>query len=297
MPVPEALDWAAAGGFPEVFTTAHDALFTQAGLRPGERLLVHGAAGGVGTAAVQLGAHAPARASPPRCATRTAASRSPRSASTAIAPEGFVEQGPFDVILELVGAPNLADEPRRAGHRRAHRVIGVGARRQGRAQPARADGQARAHPRLDAARPPAGGEGARRPAASSARCCRCFERRRRSRVPVAETFPLDERGRGLRALRRRRQARQDRAAAVRLARRRRRHRRGVRSPSRPRAAPRPRGSCRAPARRRLQQAALLVLESAARRTPRSARGRLLDRALLEIHARTYRGADRPRRPQ
>ena len=33
----------AAGGMPEVFTTAHDALFTQAGLRAGERLLVHGA--------------------------------------------------------------------------------------------------------------------------------------------------------------------------------------------------------------------------------------------------------------
>src|ERR671933_1458823 len=55
MPVPEPLDWPAAGGLPEVFTTAHDALFTQAGLRPGEHLLVHGAAGGVGTAAVQLG--------------------------------------------------------------------------------------------------------------------------------------------------------------------------------------------------------------------------------------------------
>ena len=34
MPVPEGLDWAAAGGLPEVFTTAHDAIFTQAGLRP-----------------------------------------------------------------------------------------------------------------------------------------------------------------------------------------------------------------------------------------------------------------------
>src|SRR5436305_14469453 len=61
MPVPEALDWPAAGGFPEVFTTAHDAVFTQAGLQPGERLLVHGAAGGVGTAAVQLGRAAGAR--------------------------------------------------------------------------------------------------------------------------------------------------------------------------------------------------------------------------------------------
>ena len=48
MPVPDGLDWPAAGGLPEVFTTAHDALFTQAQLRPGEHLLVHGAAGGVG---------------------------------------------------------------------------------------------------------------------------------------------------------------------------------------------------------------------------------------------------------
>ena len=39
----------------EAYATAHDALFTQAELRPGERLLVNGAAGGVGTAAVQLG--------------------------------------------------------------------------------------------------------------------------------------------------------------------------------------------------------------------------------------------------
>src|ERR687884_869372 len=55
MPVPDALDWPAAGGFPEVFTTAHDALFTQAGLEMGEHLLVQGGAGGVGTAAIQLG--------------------------------------------------------------------------------------------------------------------------------------------------------------------------------------------------------------------------------------------------
>src|SRR5204863_5528974 len=54
LPVPDALDWPQAGGFPEVFTTAHDALFTQAGLEPGERLLVQGGAGGVGTAAIQI---------------------------------------------------------------------------------------------------------------------------------------------------------------------------------------------------------------------------------------------------
>ena len=61
LPVPDELPWDEAGGFPEVFCTAHDALFTQAGLLAGERVLVSGAAGGVGTAAVQLakaaGAH------------------------------------------------------------------------------------------------------------------------------------------------------------------------------------------------------------------------------------------------
>src|SRR4051812_40259847 len=56
MPVPANIDWPQAGGLSEVCTTAHDALFTQAALRAGERLLVHGAAGGVGTVAVQLGA-------------------------------------------------------------------------------------------------------------------------------------------------------------------------------------------------------------------------------------------------
>ena len=55
MPVPEGIPWDQAGGFPEAFCTAHDALFTQAHLLAAERVLVSGAAGGVGTAAVQLG--------------------------------------------------------------------------------------------------------------------------------------------------------------------------------------------------------------------------------------------------
>src|SRR5262249_12426106 len=54
LPVPEGVDWAQAGGFVEVFATAHDALFTQAELQAGERLLINRAAGGVGIAAVQL---------------------------------------------------------------------------------------------------------------------------------------------------------------------------------------------------------------------------------------------------
>src|SRR4051794_27015521 len=95
MPGPGALGWPEAGGFPEVFTTAHDALFTQARLEPGEHLLVHGAAGGVGTAGVQLGRAAGARV------TATVRNEDLRGAvqglgATVIDPEGFEEHGPFD---------------------------------------------------------------------------------------------------------------------------------------------------------------------------------------------------------
>ncbi len=108
MPVPDELDWVAAGGVPEAFTVAHDALFTQAGLTAGERVLVHGAAGGVGVAAVQLGTMAGARVT---ATVREPALREAVGALGArtLAPEGFAEAGPFDVILELVGAPNLLE--------------------------------------------------------------------------------------------------------------------------------------------------------------------------------------------
>jgi putative PIG3 family NAD(P)H quinone oxidoreductase len=55
--IPASLDFRGAAAVPEVFMTALDALETQAGLRPGERVLIQAATGGVGTAAVQL-AHA-----------------------------------------------------------------------------------------------------------------------------------------------------------------------------------------------------------------------------------------------
>jgi len=55
--IPQNLDFVQAAGVPEVFMTAHDGLFTQAGLQMGERVLIHAAGSGVGTAAIQL-AHA-----------------------------------------------------------------------------------------------------------------------------------------------------------------------------------------------------------------------------------------------
>ena len=125
MPVPDGVDWPAAGGLPEVFTTAHDAIFSQAGLRPGEHLLVHGAAGGVGTAAVQLGREAGARVT----ATVRREELRPRVeelGARVIAPEGFAEHGPFDVVLELVGAGNLAENLQAIATNGRIAVIGVG---------------------------------------------------------------------------------------------------------------------------------------------------------------------------
>jgi putative PIG3 family NAD(P)H quinone oxidoreductase len=52
--IPPNLDWAEAASIPEVFMTAHDALFTQCGVKMGERVLIHAAGSGVGTAAIQL---------------------------------------------------------------------------------------------------------------------------------------------------------------------------------------------------------------------------------------------------
>ena len=149
------------GGLPEVFATAHDAVFTQGELRPASACSCT-AAPAASAPPRSSSRVPPARASPRPCATSSCARRSPSSAPRRSRPRASPSTGPFDVILELVGAPNLPDEPQRARHRRADRRDRRRRRRQGRDQPARADGQARAHPRLHAARPPARAESARR---------------------------------------------------------------------------------------------------------------------------------------
>lgn len=189
IPVPRSLSWAESGGFPEAFTTAHDALFTQCALRMGERLCVHGAAGGVGSAAVQLGVAAGA--------TVVATVRNPSLRDevasfgvTAVGPEDFGDQGPFDVILELVGSPNMAANLAALAPQGRIAVIGVGAG-------ARAEidllavMQKRATIRGSTLRP--------RPLEEKARAARAVEREvlplladRRLRVHVGHTFPMSD---------------------------------------------------------------------------------------------------------
>ncbi len=53
-PKPRSLDFASAAAVPLSALTAWQALFTHGGLKKGQRALIHGAAGGVGTYAVQL---------------------------------------------------------------------------------------------------------------------------------------------------------------------------------------------------------------------------------------------------
>ncbi|WP_026910683.1 zinc-binding dehydrogenase [Patulibacter minatonensis] len=193
-PTPHGLSWAQAGGFPEVFTTAHDAIVAQGGLRPGERLLVHGAAGGVGTAAVQLGhaigAHVTASVRNPELHNAVAA----LGAHEVVFPDALADRDlsvdPFDVVLELVGAPNLDVNLRRLATGGRIVVIGVGAGPKGEINLFQ----------LMAARGRIMGSTLRaRPLEEKAAAARRIERevlplvaRGAITVPVAATYPLDD---------------------------------------------------------------------------------------------------------
>jgi NADPH2:quinone reductase len=118
LPVPQGVRWEQAGGFVETFATAHDAVFTQAKLREGDRLLVNGAAGGVGVAAVQLGVAAGARV--------TASARHHHEELRAFGADTEPD-GEYDVILELVGGANLPDNLERLAQWGRVVVIGTGA--------------------------------------------------------------------------------------------------------------------------------------------------------------------------
>ncbi len=117
-PVPPNLDWAEAAAVPEVFMTAHDALFTQCGLTIGERVLIHAAGSGVGTAAIQLVRAAGAfaygtsrtadkleRAKEFGLTESLVASGDPMEFVAAV--KSWTKDAGVDVVLDLVGAAYL----------------------------------------------------------------------------------------------------------------------------------------------------------------------------------------------
>ena len=115
MQVPAGMDLVAAGAVAEVFVTAHEAMFHLARLHAGESVLIHAAAGGVGSAAVQLAHAAGARVF-------ATAGGDKRSAVLACGADVFIDyrsedflsvvaqetqgQG-VDVVIDFIGAPYL----------------------------------------------------------------------------------------------------------------------------------------------------------------------------------------------
>lgn len=129
-PVPGNLDELAAAAVPEVFVTAHDAAVTLAVLKMGELLVVSGANGGVGTAAVQIGAAAGARVLA-TVRSEEVRGRVAELGAEAIAPDELVsraqELGGADVVVELVGAPNLERDFAALAVRGRIVIVGTGA--------------------------------------------------------------------------------------------------------------------------------------------------------------------------
>ncbi|POA18907.1 NAD(P)H-quinone oxidoreductase [Pseudomonas sp. FW300-N1A1] len=108
LPVPEGLSLTEAAALPEVYSTAWSNLFQLAALKPGEKVLLHAGASGVGSAAIQL-----CKAFGNPCwvsvgSTDRLAYCQALGAQGGVVRtdglEGLSELGPFDVILDPVGA-------------------------------------------------------------------------------------------------------------------------------------------------------------------------------------------------
>lgn len=110
--VPEGMDWPEAAAIPEAFLTAWDALVVRARTKPGERVLIHAAGSGIGSAAVQVAQLLGAAT----IGTSRSAAKLVRLATLGLAQgidtsvRGFREQldAPVEVILDLLGGPAFA---------------------------------------------------------------------------------------------------------------------------------------------------------------------------------------------
>jgi NADPH:quinone reductase-like Zn-dependent oxidoreductase len=113
LPIPAALSYAEAAAIPEAFLTAYDALVTRGRLQSGERVLIHAAGSGVGTAAAQIAKHLGA--------TVLGTSRSGDKLARALVygldigidtsqtPFREAVGEPVDVVLDVLGGPAFAD--------------------------------------------------------------------------------------------------------------------------------------------------------------------------------------------
>ena len=131
--VPRGIDALEAAAIPEVYMTAYDAVFRQAGLKSGETLLVHAVGSGVGTAALQLARRAGVRV----IGTSRTRAKLDRAAEMGLdlgldgdgdwprAVKDATDGRGADVILDLVGGPYLAGNQAAIATGGRHVVVGV----------------------------------------------------------------------------------------------------------------------------------------------------------------------------
>jgi putative PIG3 family NAD(P)H quinone oxidoreductase len=123
LPIPQGLDLKAAASLPEAYFTVWSNIFMTAHLKEGEVFLIHGGAGGLGTAGIQLGKAFGARVVVTDSPAERVAQCKALGADRAIdyKAEDFVdivrdEFGGADVILDIVGGPYIAKNVKAARH-------------------------------------------------------------------------------------------------------------------------------------------------------------------------------------
>ncbi len=135
-PVPTGFDLVTAGGVPEIFITAHDAMRTIAAVQPGERVLIHAVGSGVGTAALQLarvwGCPTVGTARTPDKLERAlglgldhAVLAARELDPDALAQRILDEAGPCDVVVDLVGGEYVRADVAAAAPRGRIVLIGL----------------------------------------------------------------------------------------------------------------------------------------------------------------------------
>jgi tumor protein p53-inducible protein 3 len=128
MPIPADWDFVRAAAVPEVFFTANETLFTLGGLQPGETVLIHAGASGVGTAGVQMARHAGARVFV------TAGSAEKLARTTALGAEAGINYKEEDfaervlALTDKAGVDLIQDFIGAAYWKRNVRCLGVGGR-------------------------------------------------------------------------------------------------------------------------------------------------------------------------
>ncbi len=116
---PECLSDIEAAAMPETFITAHDAVFAQAAISSGERLLIHAVGSGVGLSALQMAAAKDITV----IGTSRTADKLERCREHGLAvgiaaddldamAETVIENGGADVVLDLVGGPYIKHDLR-----------------------------------------------------------------------------------------------------------------------------------------------------------------------------------------